>query len=200
MLTSTATNSHVLVMLFGFEWRKQQRQWFKCYIAWIQKCTCFQYSKLSHAAFVFMMTHHLGSDWPQTLVTQVIDYQQISTHCRIPAPNPALFRVCRVQWNCCWLCAGTSSRLTGDQPTSRTSSAQSHIQPTGTEWWLWVVKETQLRLKTSDSASVLTCSKYNGLSSHLFGGEVLVLAPVFSTISHLNFSWLIIILLWDFIQ
>lgn len=46
------------------------------------------------------------------------------------------------------------------------------------------MKETQLRLKTSDSASVLTCSKYNGLSSHLFGGEVLVLAPVFSTISH----------------
>lgn len=63
------------------------------------------------------------------------------TYCLIPAPGPARFHVFRVLLKCCWLCAGTSSRPTGGRLTSRTSSARSRTQPTGTEWWLWAIRK-----------------------------------------------------------
>lgn len=65
-----------------------------------------------------------------------------STHGLIPGTSPAPFHACRARWSCCWPCAETSSHLTGDQPTSHTSSAQSHTPPTGTEWSLRVMEET----------------------------------------------------------
>lgn len=71
----------------------------------------------------------------------------VGTHFLIPVPGPALFHERHAQWSCCWLCAGSSSHLTGDQPTTRTGSAQSHTRPTGAEWWLWIEKEKQITNK-----------------------------------------------------
>lgn len=73
----------------------------------------------------------------------VVNHKQTGTHCLIRAPGPASFHARRVRLNCCWPCAATSSHLTEDQPTSRTSSARSRTRPTGTAWWLRVEKETQ---------------------------------------------------------
>lgn len=115
----------------------------------------------------------------------------LTTHCLIPAPGPVSFHVSLVQLSCRSLCAGTSSRPTGDQPTSRTSSAQSHIRRRGKESWLWDEKDA-FRL-WSLIVNVCCDNKYNWLRGFIEHSEW------FYHMSNLNLysPQLIIILLWD---